>query len=49
MKPEQMQAEQLAKNQAVRAWAAQNGVGSKPASFPEKSRAPVKSRKNIKR
>lgn len=37
------------KDKAIRAWASDRGVGTQPATFPEKSKAPQKSTKNIKR
>lgn len=49
MKPEGMREAQDLKSKAIRAWAADRQVGTLPASIPEISRAPVKSRKNIKR
>lgn len=46
---EQQREEQAMKDKAVRAWASDRGVGTQPPTFPEVSRAPVKSKKNIKR
>ena len=47
--PDEQRAHQELKDKAVRAWATDHGVGTKPSSFPEVLRVPVKSTKNIKR
>ena len=44
-----MREEQELKNRAIRTWASDRGLGTQPPTFPEVSRAPVKSRKNVKR
>lgn len=49
MSPEAQREAQMLKDKAIRAWASDRGVGSQPASIPEVSRAPQKSRKNVKR
>ena len=46
---EQQREAQALKDKAIRAWASDRGVGTQPPTFPEVSRAPKKSRKNIKR
>ena len=46
--PEQMRARQRGKDLAIRAYAAQWFFATRPPSIPEVSRAPVRSRKNIK-
>jgi len=40
---------QAAKDKATLIWASERGAGTQPASFPEVSKAPQKSQKNIKR
>lgn len=46
--PEQMRAAQRGRNLAIRAYAAQWFMATRPPSIPEVSRAPVRSAKNIK-
>lgn len=46
--PEQMRARQRGKNLAIRAYAAQWYMATRRPSIPEVSRAPTRSRKNIK-
>lgn len=46
--PEQMRARQKGKNLAIRAYAAQWYMATRPPSIPEVSRAPTRSAKNIK-
>lgn len=43
-----MRAAQELKTRAIRAWASDRKVGTRPPSIPEVSRAPQKSHKNIK-
>ena len=47
--PEQQRETQTMRDKAIRAWAADRGVGTQPQTFPEVRRVSVKSRKNIKR
>lgn len=49
MQPEAQKEAQAAKDKATLIWASNNRVGTQPPTFPEVSRAPVKSQKNIKR
>jgi hypothetical protein len=49
MKPESQRKAQAAKDKAILIWASERGAGTQPASFPEVSKAPQKSQKNIKR
>jgi hypothetical protein len=46
--PDAMRARQKGKNLAIRAYAAQWFMATRPPSIPEVSRAPVRSVKNIK-
>lgn len=46
--PDQMRARQRGRNLAIRAYAAQWFMGTRPPTIPEVSRAPVRSKKNIK-
>lgn len=46
--PEQMRARQKGRNLAIRAYAAQWFFATRPSTIPEVSRAPTRSRKNIK-
>lgn len=46
--PDQMRARQKGRNLAIRAYAAQWFMATRPPSIPEVSRAPTRSRKNIK-
>jgi len=47
--PDQQRATQEMQDKALRAWAADHQIGTKPQSFVEKDRSPIKSTKNIKR
>jgi len=47
--PEQMREAQLMANKAIRAWATDRQVGTKPQTFPEVVRISTKSTKNIKK
>lgn len=49
MQPEAQQEAQRAKDKATLIWASNNGLGTQPPTFPEVSKAPQKSHKNIKR
>jgi hypothetical protein len=49
MLPENQQKLQAEKDKVVLIWAAEHAVGTKPATFAEQSRAPQKSKKNVKR
>lgn len=40
---------QRLKDAAIRAWGVDRKIGTQPGTFPEFSKAPVKSTKNIKR
>lgn len=46
---EQQRETQALRDKAIRAWAADRGVGTQPQTFPEVRRISVKSSKNIKR
>lgn len=49
MLPENQRKIQAEKDKATLIWASAHAVGTKPATFAEQSRAPQKSKKNIKR
>ena len=49
MSPDAQRARQNEKDKVILVWASNRGVATQPATFPEVSRAPQKSRKNIKR
>ncbi len=49
MLPENQRKLQAEKDKVVLIWAAEHAVGTKPATFAEQSRAPQKSKKNVKR
>jgi hypothetical protein len=46
--PDEMRAKQRGRNRGIRVYAAERHMGTIPPSIPEVSRAPVRSRKNIK-
>ena len=46
LSPASMRELSLANNSGIRAWAAQHGLGTRPATFPEVSGTAPKSRKN---
>lgn len=46
---EQQRETQALRDKAIRAWAADRGVGTQPQTYPERLRVPAKSTKNIKR
>ena len=49
MQPEGQREAQAMKDKAIRAWASDRGLGTRPQTFAEVVRAPLKSDKNIKR
>jgi len=49
LSPDAQRARQNEKDKVTLVWASNRGVATQPATFPEVSRAPQKSRKNIKR
>lgn len=49
MQPEAQRAAQREKDKATLIWASNRGLGTQPPTFPEVSKAPQKSQKNIKR
>jgi hypothetical protein len=49
LKPEQQREAQRLNDAAVRAWGADHKIGTQPGTYPEVSKAPIKSTKKIKR
>ena len=47
--PEEQKEIQAGKDKATLIWASERKAGTQPPTFPEVSKAPVKSKKNIKR